>query len=126
MTTDEELSYDERMKDSAFFILAGAFTTANVLMNFTKNLLDWFDDHPEDRAGLMADPILMQRFIWENTRLHPASPITKRRALCAMDLPDGHHAEQDEYVTMDLTKINRSAELFGDDPEAFDPNRELA
>lgn len=126
MPTDEDISYDERMKDSAFFILAGAFTTANVLMNFTKNLLDWFDDHPEDRANLLNDPILMQRFIWENTRLHPASPITKRRALCPMHLPDGHDASQDEYVTMDLTKINRNAELFGDDPEAFNPYREVS
>lgn len=123
---DEDISYDERMKDSAFFILAGAFTTANVLMNFTKNLFDWFDDHPEDRANLLRDPILMQRFIWENTRLHPASPVTKRRALCPMHLPDGHDAEQDEYVTMDLTKINRDADLFGAEPEAFDPNRKLA
>ncbi|OAN80176.1 hypothetical protein A8B78_11110 [Jannaschia sp. EhC01] len=114
------------MKDSAFFILAGAFTTANVLMKFTKNLLNWFDDHPEDRANLLGDPILMQRFIWENTRLYPASPITKRRALCPMHLPDGHDADQDEYVTMDLTKINRNAALFGADPEAFAPNRELA
>jgi cytochrome P450 len=126
LPTDEDIPYDERMKDSAFFILAGAFTTANVLMNFTKNLFDWFDDHPDDRTNLLNDPILMQRFIWENTRLHPASPVTKRRALCPMHLPDGHDAEQDEYVTMDLTKINRNAELFGADPDAFDPNRELA
>lgn len=124
--TDEDIPYDERMKDSAFFILAGAFTTANVLMNFVNNLLDWFDDHPEDRANLLNDPILMQRFIWENARLHPASPITKRRALCPMHLPDGHDAAQDEFVTMDLIKINRNAALFGAEPEAFDPTREIA
>lgn len=126
MLTDDDIPYDERIKDFVFFILAGAFTTANVLMNFTKNLLDWFENHAEDRANLLKDPILMQRFIWENTRLHPASPVTKRRALCPMQLPDGHDAERGEYVTMDLSKINRDAELFGADPEAFDPNREFA
>ena len=121
--TDENLPYEERMKDAAIFILAGAFTTANVLMNMVNNVLDWFEDHPEDRQNLMDDPILMQKFIWENTRLHPASPITKRRALCPMHLPDGHNAEQDEFVTIDLTKTNRHANLFGEDAEAFNPHR---
>ncbi|MFT7136123.1 MAG: cytochrome P450 [Akkermansiaceae bacterium] len=121
--TDEDLPYDERMKDAAFFILAGAFTTANVLMNQVNNVLDWFEDHPEDRQNLMDDPILMQKFIWENTRLHPASPITKRRALCPMRLPDGHDANTDEFVTVDLTKTNRHTDLFGEDAEAFNPHR---
>lgn len=121
--TDEDLPFDERMKDSAFFILAGAFTTANVLMNMVNEALDWFDTHPQDRTALLHDPILMQKFIWENTRLHPASPITKRRALCPMDLPDGHHADTDEYVTIDLTKTNRHPDLFGADAEGFNPHR---
>ena len=121
--TDEDLPYDERMKDAAFFILAGAFTTANVLMNQVNNVLDWFEDHPKDRQNLMEDPILMQKFIWENARLHPASPITKRRALCPMHLPDGHNANTDEFVTVDLTKTNRHTALFGKDAEAFNPHR---
>ncbi|MCR9137372.1 MAG: cytochrome P450 [Alphaproteobacteria bacterium] len=124
--TDDDLPYDERMKDAAFFILAGAFTTANVLMNMVNNVLDWFEDHPEDRQNLLRDPILMQKFIWENTRLHPASPITKRRALCPMHLPDGHDAVQDEYVTVDLTKTNRLQALFGEDAEQFNPHRDLS
>ena len=123
--TDEDLPYDERMKDAAFFILAGAFTTANVLMNMVNNALDWFEERPEDRRRLLDDPILMQTFIWENVRLHPASPITKRRALCPMSLPDGYEAASDDYVTIDLTKANRNPELFGADAEAFNPHREL-
>ena len=113
------------MKDATFFILAGAFTTANVLMNMVNNVLDWFEVHPEDRQNLMNDPILMQKFIWENTRLHPASPITKRRALCPMHLPDGHAVNKDEFVTIDLTKTNRHASLFGRDAEVFNPHRTL-
>ncbi|RVT81768.1 cytochrome P450 [Rhodobacteraceae bacterium CCMM004] len=123
--TDADLPYDERMKDAAFFILAGAFTTANSLMNMVNEVLDWFEDHPEDRRRLLDDPVLMQRFIWENARLHPASPITKRRALCPMDLPDGHHTAADDYVTLDLTRTNRNTDLFGADAEAFNPYRDL-
>ena len=119
--TDADLPYDERLKDAAFFILAGAFTTANVLMNVVNEVLDWLDDHPEDRARLIDDPVLMQKLIWEGVRLHPASPITKRRALCPVDLPDGHRAGQDEYVTVDLTKANRNPDLFGEDAERFNP-----
>jgi len=125
MPDDADLPPEERMKDAAFFILAGAFTTANVLMNMVNEVLDWFEDTPSDRQALMDDPILMQKFIWENTRLHPASPITKRRALCPMDLPDGHAAEKDEFVTVDLTKTNRQPDLFGADADQFNPNREL-
>lgn len=123
--TDGDLPYAERVKDAAFFILAGAFTTANVLMNTVKEVLDWLDDHPEDRQELIDDPILMQRFIWEAVRLHPASPITKRRALCPMDLPDGQSAAQDDFVTIDLTKANRNPDLFGADAEQFNPHRTL-
>ncbi len=125
MPTDDDLPYDERVKDGAFFILAGAFTTANVLMNTVNEVLDWVDKHPEDRQHLIDDPLLMQKFIWESVRLHPASPITKRRALCPMHLPDGHEAEQDEFVTVDLTKANRNPDLFGEDAESFNPYRTL-
>ena len=125
LPTDDDLPYDERVKDGAFFILAGAFTTANVLMNTVNEVLDWVDKHPEDRQKMIDDPILMQKFIWEAVRLHPASPITKRRALCPMHLPDGHEAEQDEFVTVDLTKANRNTDLSGNDAEEFNPYREL-
>ena len=87
-------------------------------------VLDWIDRHPGDRQRLVQDPVLMQKFIWEAVRLHPASPITKRRALCPVHLPDGHDAETDEYVTVDLTKANRNPELFGGDAEDFNPLRE--
>jgi len=124
--TDDDLPYDERVKDAAFFILAGAFTTANVLMNVVNEVLDWLEDHPEDRLNLINDPVLMQKFIWEGVRLHPASPITKRRALCPVHLPDGHDAATDEFVTVDLTRANRNPDLFGEDAESFNPHRALA
>lgn len=123
--TDEDLPYDERVKDAAFFILAGAFTTANVLMNAVNEALDWVEQHPEDRQKLIDDPIEMQKFIWETVRLHPASPITKRRAMCPVDLPDGRDVNEDDFVTIDLTKANRNTELFGEDAETFNPHREL-
>jgi cytochrome P450 len=121
---DSELSYDERVKDAAFFILAGAFTTANVLMNTVNEVLDWLDRNPQDRQNLVRDPVLMQKFIWEAVRLHPASPITKRRALCPVHLPHDGTAETNDYVTVDLTKANRNPELFGEDAEVFNPHRQ--
>jgi benzoate 4-monooxygenase len=124
--TDDDLPYDERMKDAAFFILAGAFTTANVLQNTVNEVLNWLDTHPGDRQKLINDPVVMQKFIWESTRLHPASPITKRRALCPMHLPSGQDAVADDYVTIDLTKANRNPDLFGEDAESFNPHRTLA
>ncbi len=122
---EDSLSHDERVKDAAFFILAGAFTTANALMNTVHETLGWLEEHPEDRAGLIADPALLQKFVWETLRLHPASPIARRRALEDMDLPDGTRLEEGGFVAMDLAAANRDPAVFGPDAGRFDPHREL-
>ncbi|MBF9033535.1 cytochrome P450 [Rhodobacterales bacterium HKCCE2091] len=119
------LDHDERVKDAAFFILAGAFTTANVLMNTMHEILGWLDRHPDDRAKLVNDPALLQKFVMEAIRLHPASPISRRRALSDLDLPDGHTLPEGAFLAMDLKEANRDPEVFGPDAAEFNPHREL-
>lgn len=119
------LDHDERVKDAAFFILAGAFTTANVLMNAVHEILGWLDDHPDDRAKLIDDPVLLQKFVYEAIRLHPASPIARRRALCPMDLPDDAHLDDGDFLAIDLMQANRQPEIFGEDAASFNPHRTL-
>ena len=122
---DDSLDHDERVKDAAFFILAGAFTTANVLMNTMHEILGWLEKHPEDRAKLVEDPALLQKFVMESIRLHPASPIARRRALTDMELPDGHDLQEGEFVAMDLMEANRDPDIFGADAAEFNPHRDL-
>ena len=121
----DTLDHDERVKDAAFFILAGAFTTANALMNTVHEVLGWLEDHPEDRPHLVEDPVLLQKFVWESLRLHPASPIARRRALCPMDLPDGDSIDEGTFVAMDLATANRDSAVFGADADRFNPHRTL-
>ena len=123
--SDEALDHDERVKDAAFFILAGAFTTANVLMNTVHEILGWLETHPEDRRALVEDPALLQKFVMESIRLHPASPIARRRALVDMTLPDGHQLREGEFLAMDLMQANRDPAVYGADAATFNPHRLL-
>jgi len=112
-------------RDTAFFILAGAFTTANVLMHTVYETIGWCEKHPGQRERLLADPELLQRCVWESVRLHPASPVAKRRATCPVRLPNADDAAAGDTVVVDLAAANRDPARFGADADAFNPNREL-
>ena len=122
---DDALDHDERVKDAAFFILAGAFTTANVLMNTMHEILGWLETHPQDRRALVQDPALLQKFVMESIRLHPASPIARRRALSDLALPDGHQLAEGDFLAMDLMQANRDPAVYGPDAAVFNPHRTL-
>jgi cytochrome P450 len=123
---DDNLNLDRDiiMRETAFYYLAGAHTSVHSLTHLVHHLLTWCDDHPGDRARLESDIGLVQRFAHESFRLHPSSPVAKRRALQAMTLPDGAEAAADDIVIVDLRSANRSPELFGADADAFNPFRE--
>jgi len=123
---DDNLSLDRDtiMRESAFYYLAGAHTSVHSLTHLVHHLLTWCDDHPADRARLASDISLVQRFAHESFRLHPSSPVAKRRALQALTLPDGTDAAADDIVIVDLRSANRSPTLFGADADKFNPFRE--
>ncbi|WP_185804969.1 cytochrome P450 [Pontivivens nitratireducens] len=122
---DGEIEEDQLVRDTAFFILAGAFTQANALQNTMWEILTWCSAHPETRAELLTDPATLQKFIWESLRLHPASPVARRKALCPMDLPDGASVDEEEIVDVNIGTGNRDNSVFGDDAATFNPYREL-
>ncbi len=116
---------DQLVRDTAFFILAGAFTQANALQNTVWEILTWCRRHPETRAELLADPALLQKFIWESVRLHPASPVARRKALCPMHLPDETEVAEADIVDVNIATANRDPAVFGPDAAEFNPYREL-
>jgi cytochrome P450 len=122
---DGRESEDQLVRDTAFFILAGAFTQANALQNTVWEILSWCEKRPETRAELLADRGLLQKFIWEALRLHPASPVARRKALCPMDLPDGRGVETGEQVDVNIAIANRDPEVFGADAAEYNPYREV-
>jgi cytochrome P450 len=117
--TDEEL-----LKEGIFFSLAGAHTTIHSLSHAIHELLTWLEKHPEDIETLRDDPFFIQKCVFESLRLHPSSPVAKRRALCPVALENEVDAAQGDQVVVDMRTANREAEIFGDDADQFNPHRQ--
>ena len=119
-----ELSDEVLRREIAFFLQAGAHSSANSTVHAIHEIFDWIGDDGRRRAELMADPVLLQRCVHESLRLHPASPVAQRRA--AQDI---HLLDQDvaagTLISVDLRTANRDPAVFGADADSFDPHRKL-
>lgn len=120
-----ELVRDMVLRETAFYFLAGAHTSVHSLGHSVHHALSWCETHPEDREKLEADPIRVQRLVHESFRLHPSSPISKRRALSDVTLPDGQEARANDIVIVNLRQANHDHEIFGADAEQFNPDRKV-
>ena len=120
-----ELASDVLRNEVAFFFLAGAHTSVHSLGHLVHHLLEWCEAHPEERALLEADALRVQRFAHESFRLHPSSPVARRRAVADTPLPDGSLAATGDTVVIDLRQANRDESVFGADAAAFNPLRRL-
>ena len=115
---------DVRLRELAFFSLAGAHTSIHSLTHAMHEIFTWITDHPEDEPRMVSDVLFLQRAVHESFRLHPSSPIAARRALCPMQLNDSPIASGDA-VTVDLEGCNRDRSVFGPDADRFNPRRVL-
>lgn len=120
-----ELAAEVVRNEVAFFFLAGAHTSVHSLGHLVHHLLAWCEEHPGERALLEADRLRVQRFAQESFRLHPSSPVARRRAVADTALPDGSLAATGDTVVIDLRQANRDEEVFGADAAAFNPFRSL-
>lgn len=122
---DDALPHDVVLREVAFFLLAGAHTSA---MSFTRTLhhiFEWTRSHPEDAARVREDPAFVQRCVLESIRLYPSSPIGMRRALEDVALSDGTLVPEGATVVIDLMAVNRDPSVFGEDADQFDPSRSV-
>ncbi|GAA0607322.1 hypothetical protein GCM10009547_06570 [Sporichthya brevicatena] len=119
-----ELTHEVLRREIAFFLLAGAHTTATAFVRSIDHILSWVEKHPEDLEVIRTDQLFVQRCIHETVRLNPSSPIGKRRALAPVSLSSGEVNEGD-FVILDLQNINRDPEVFGEDAAEFNPRRPL-
>lgn len=123
---DQELDDEMILREVAFFMQAGAHSSANALTHTFHELHQWCQRHPEDRVRLTADDIFLQRCVHESLRLHPASPVAWRKAREPFVLPNGARVAAGDSVVIDLMSANLEQSLFGYDAESFNPNREVA
>ncbi len=112
---DLELSDAEMLREIAYYPWVGSHSTAAQLVHSMHHLLSWIAAHPDDRARLVEDAGLRQRFVHESLRLHPASPVALRVATTT-----------GESVVIDVASANRDASVFGDDADEFNPFRSIA
>lgn len=113
------------LKEIAFFLLAGAHTSATAFVRTIDNLFTWLEKHPADRELLRSDKSFVQRAVFETIRLNPSSPIAMRRATTDITLKSGTVVPKDSLVTVDLMSVNRDPDIFGGSAAEFNPHRTI-
>lgn len=119
-----ELDEQELVREMAFFVVAGAQTSIHSLVHVMHEIFSWSADHPDKRQKLLSDSMLLQRCVHESARLHPSSPVARRRAECPLTLATNEAVESGELVTIDLLSANRDKKIFGPDAAQFNPYRQ--
>ncbi len=119
------LPHDVVVREVAFYLLAGAHTSATAFTRVAHNIFTWLAQHPDDADLVRTDRLFVQRCTHETVRLQPSSPVAMRWALDDIDLKTGRHIPKGAKVVIDLLSVNRDTEVFGTTAESFDPTREL-
>jgi cytochrome P450 len=117
------LPQDVIVREVAFYLLAGAHTSATAFNRVLHYMFTWLADHPEDRELARTDRLFVQRCTHETIRLQPSSPTAARWALADMELRTGRHIPKGAKVVIDLATVNRNTHVFGDDAADFNPHR---
>ena len=119
-----DLSDDQLLREIAFYMQAGAHSTANSVVHAFHEVHQWAGND-DSRWARLEDPSFVQRCVHESLRLHPASPEAWRTATCPIALHSGARINDGDRLILDLFMANRDAEIFGDNADDFDPDREV-
>lgn len=121
-----DLSREVIRREVAFYLLAGAHTSATAFTRTLDHLFAWRRDHPEDAERIREDRLLLQRCVHETIRLFPSSPVAMRWALAPVNLRStGRLIPEGTKVVIDLMAINRDTEVWGPTAAHFDPHRDV-
>jgi cytochrome P450 len=120
-----DLPHDVIVREVAFYLLAGAHTSATAFTRVSHHVLSWLEDHPDDAELVRTDRLFLQRCTHETVRLQPSSPVAMRWALADIELKSGRSIPEGAKVVIDLLSVNRDPSSFGDRADEFDPHRTL-
>jgi cytochrome P450 len=118
-----DLPPDVIVREIAFYLLAGAHTSATAFTRVSHNIFKWLELHPEDAERVTADRLFVQRCTHETIRLQPSSPSAMRWALSDVRLKSGRVIPEGDKLVIDLLSVNRDTTVFGTDAAAFNPHR---
>ena len=119
------LPHEVVLREVAFYLLAGAHTSATAFTRVLHYIFTWLDGHPDDAEAARTDRLFVQRCTHETVRLQPSSPTAMRWALDDIELSTGTHIPKAAKVVIDLATVNRDTSVFGADAAEFNPRREL-
>ena len=117
-----DLSEDQLLREIAFYLQAGAHSTANAVVHALWEILQWAGKD-EARWARLDDPVFVQHCVHESLRLHPASPEAWRAATCPMQLAGIGDVAAHDRVELDLYLANRDPAIFGESADRFEPER---
>ena len=120
-----ELPSDVVLRETCFFLLAGAHTSATAFVRTLHNVFRLGETDPTRWGSMSLDLGSLQRCVHETIRLQPSSPVAMRWALGDLELGSGTRVREGDKVVIDLMAANRDRAVFGDDAETFDPMRPL-
>jgi cytochrome P450 len=120
-----DLPPDVIVREIAFYLLAGAHTSATAFTRVAHNIFRWIETHPEDTERVTSDRLFVQRCTHETIRLQPSSPTAMRWALSDLVLKSGRELASGDKLVIDLLSVNRDTSVFGADAAEFNPHREL-
>lgn len=125
MTNEDDLHlpHDVVVREVAFYLLAGAHTSATAFVRVSHHIFKWLEAHPEDADAARTDRMFVQRCTHETVRLQPSSPVAMRWALADVELRTGRRIPAGTKVVVDLNAVNRDRSVFGADADAFNPRR---
>jgi cytochrome P450 len=122
---DLHLPHDVVLRETCFFLLAGAHTSATAFVRTLDHVFDLAESRPDLADRARDDLGYLQRCVHETIRLQPSSPVAMRWALADLELSDGTRIRTGDKVIVDLMAANRDPAVFGADGDDFEPGRAL-
>ena len=126
LEAEPELVLDEAecCREMAFYMQAGAHSTANAVVHAFHELSSWATGDAA-RTARLGDPVFVQRAAHESLRLHPASPEAWRTATEDITPAGSAAVARGDRIELDLYLANRDPAVFGATAGDFDPDRLL-
>lgn len=125
LTNQDNLDLPDNIiaREIAYLPWVGSHSTSGALVHALHHCFTWESEHGATLAELTTNSALLQRFVHESLRLHPASPEATRIATADVQLPCGVHIPAGATVVINMVSANRDVEIFGSSADAFDPYR---
>ena len=115
---------DVVVRETILYLMASTQTTTHALPHVIAELDSW---EASGRApqGWRGDLELLKAACQEAVRLHPPVPALLREATADLDLPSGLTIRAGDRLALELAAANNDPEVFGPEPQRFDPLRPL-